>query len=304
MNVIVLTVIITMLLGAPAGILVSLAVAVIAAIIRSQGGLRERALGVLRTRFLWASATFSLAALLLEDWQSVAIVWLISAFTINAWRGHGPATDRDRSRMLARFAAALTGLAMAWVTMNWVTTPDCRVAPGRRVARSWRVRDGAALAIASLVRGDLLTRACTRPDNHSRDVHADHRRALHLSLDPPLVHLGHGSSCVGRRLDGRTIRDWGCAELEARSAGPQPLERVWKGLTGDRAVRRSLASMTETLSAWARFAWPVPSGDFAGSVGEPGANGRLRFQCVAQTRVQRQVVPIPSLARAVGTQVF
>ena len=25
--------------------------------------------------------------------------------------------------MLARFAAALTGLAMAWVTVNWVTTP-------------------------------------------------------------------------------------------------------------------------------------------------------------------------------------
>ena len=123
MNVIVLTVIIAMLLGAPAGILASLAVAVIAAVIRTQGGLRERALGVLRTRFLWASATFSLAALLLEDWQSVAIVWLLSAFTISAWRTHGPATDRDRSGMLARFAAALTGLAMAWVTINWVTTP-------------------------------------------------------------------------------------------------------------------------------------------------------------------------------------
>jgi|tagenome__1003787_1003787.scaffolds.fasta_scaffold20965259_3 hypothetical protein len=123
MDVIVLTVIISMLLGAPAGILVGLAVAVIAAMIRSKGGLRERALGVLRTRFLWASATFSLAALLLDDWQSVAILWLISAFTINAWRRHGPATDQDRSRMLARFAAALTGLAMAWVTVNWVTTP-------------------------------------------------------------------------------------------------------------------------------------------------------------------------------------
>jgi hypothetical protein len=123
MDVIVLTVIISLLLGAPAGILVGLAVAVIAAILRSKGALHERALGVLKTRFLWASATFSLAALLLEEWQLVAIFWLISAFTINAWRRHGPATDRDRSRLLARFAAALTGVAMAWVTVNWVTMP-------------------------------------------------------------------------------------------------------------------------------------------------------------------------------------
>jgi hypothetical protein len=122
MDVIVLTVIISMLLGAPAGILVGLAVAVIAAMIRSEGGLRERALGMLRTRFLLTSATFSLAALLLE-WQLVAILWFISAFTINAWRTHWPATDQDRSRILVRFAAALTGLAMAWVYVNWVTTP-------------------------------------------------------------------------------------------------------------------------------------------------------------------------------------
>ena len=123
MNIIVLTVILAIVLGTPSGILVSLAVAVIAAIIRSHGGLRERALGVLRTRFLWGSVTFSLAALLLGEWQLVAIIWLISAFTINAWRTHGSAIDRDRSRLLARFAAALTVLAMAWVTMNWVTTP-------------------------------------------------------------------------------------------------------------------------------------------------------------------------------------
>lgn len=123
MNVIVLTVVSTLLLGAPTGILASLTVAVVAATIRSQGGLRERAHGVLRTRFLWASAAFSLAALVIGEWQLVAIVWLISAFTINAWRRRGAATDRDRSQMLARFAAALTGLAMAWVTVNWVTTP-------------------------------------------------------------------------------------------------------------------------------------------------------------------------------------
>ena len=123
MDVVVLTVIIVMVLGAPGGILLSLALAVIAAVIRTQGGLRERTLGVMRTRFVWASAAFSLVAVVLEDWQSVAIVWLISAFTINAWRRHGTATDRDRSGMLARFAAALTGLTLAWVAGNWVTTP-------------------------------------------------------------------------------------------------------------------------------------------------------------------------------------
>ncbi len=174
----------TLVLGAPAGILVGLAVAVIAAISRSHGGPRERALGVLRTRFLWASATFSLAALLLEEWQLVAILWLISAFTINAWRRHGPATDRDRSRLLARFAAALTGLAMAWVTVNWVTTPIV----------VW------LLAVALLAAGvfgmvrrwpalpwfaqTLDTAACTRPDDYSRDVRADRRRALRLSRRP------------------------------------------------------------------------------------------------------------------------
>lgn len=123
MDVVVLAVVLSSVLGAPAGIVVALAVAVIAAMLRSHGGLRERALGVLRTPFLWGSATFSLAALLLGEWQLVAILWLISAFTINAWRRHGPATDRDRSRVLARLAAALTALAMAWVAVNWVTTP-------------------------------------------------------------------------------------------------------------------------------------------------------------------------------------
>lgn len=123
MNIIVLTIIIMMLLGAPNGLIVSLAVALIAAAVRTQGRLRERALGMLKTPFLWTSVAFSLAALLLEDGQGVAIVWLIVAFTISAWWGRGTVTDRDRAALIVRFVAALTGLTMAWVTWDWVTRP-------------------------------------------------------------------------------------------------------------------------------------------------------------------------------------
>ena len=60
---------------------------------------------------------------MLDDWQTVAIVWLIAAFVIDAWRGQGAATDRDRWGLVARFVAALAGFAMAWLLINWVTTP-------------------------------------------------------------------------------------------------------------------------------------------------------------------------------------
>ncbi len=123
MDVIVLTVILTTLLGAPAGIILSLAVAVIAAAVRSHGNVRVRALEVLKTRFVWVSLAFSLAALVLEDWQGVAIVWLIATFGINAWRRHGTSTDSDRAGLVARFLVALSGLTLAWATWNWVTTP-------------------------------------------------------------------------------------------------------------------------------------------------------------------------------------
>ena len=53
----------------------------------------------------------------------LAIVWLIAAFIIAAWRGQGAATDRDRWGLVARFVAALAGFAMAWLLINWVTTP-------------------------------------------------------------------------------------------------------------------------------------------------------------------------------------
>jgi hypothetical protein len=107
----------------PEGIILSLAAAVIAAGVRSRGTLHERALGMLGMGFLRASVAFSLAWLVLDDWQTVAIFWLIAAFIIDAWRGQGAAPDRDRWGLVAGFVAALAGFAMAWLYINWVTTP-------------------------------------------------------------------------------------------------------------------------------------------------------------------------------------
>jgi hypothetical protein len=72
---------------------------------------------------LQASVAFSLAWLVLDDWQTVAIVWLIAAFVIDAWRGQGAASERDRWGLVARFIAALAGFAIAWLSIDWVTTP-------------------------------------------------------------------------------------------------------------------------------------------------------------------------------------
>jgi hypothetical protein len=124
MDSIVVAVVASMVFGAPQGILLGLAAAVIAAGARSRGTLHERALGMLGMGFLQASVAFSLAALVLDDWQTVAIVWLIAAFVIAAWRGQGAAAGRDRWGLVARFVAALAGFAMAWLLINWVTTPN------------------------------------------------------------------------------------------------------------------------------------------------------------------------------------
>jgi hypothetical protein len=123
MDSIVVAVLATMVFGAPEGIILSLAAAVIAAAVRSRGTLHERALGMLGMGFLRASVVFSLAWLVLDDWQTVAIVWLIAAFIIDAWRAQRAATNRDRWGLVARFFAALAGFAMAWLYINWVTTP-------------------------------------------------------------------------------------------------------------------------------------------------------------------------------------
>ena len=123
MDSIVVAVVATMVFGAPQGIILGLAAAVIAAGVCWRGTLHERALEMLGMGFLQASVAFSVAALALDDWQTVAIVWLIAAFVIDAWRGQGAATDRDRWGLVARFVAALAGFAMAWLLINWVTTP-------------------------------------------------------------------------------------------------------------------------------------------------------------------------------------
>ena len=123
MNSIVVAVVATMVFGAPQGIVLSLAAAVIAAGVRSRGTLHERALGMLGMGFLRASVAFLLVWLVLDDWLEVAIVWLIAAFIIDAWRGQGATPDRDRWGLVARFVAALAGFAMAWLFINWVTMP-------------------------------------------------------------------------------------------------------------------------------------------------------------------------------------
>lgn len=123
MDSIVVAVLATMVFGAPHGIILGLAAAVVAAGVRSRGTLPERMRGILGMGFLWASVAFSIASLMLDDWQTVAIVWLIGAFIIDAWRGYGAATARDRWGLIARFVAALAGFAMAWLLINWVTTP-------------------------------------------------------------------------------------------------------------------------------------------------------------------------------------
>jgi hypothetical protein len=119
----------TKVFGVPEGIMLSLAAAVIAAGVRSRSTLHQRARGMLGMGFLRASVAFSLAWLVLDDWLGVAdwlevaIVWLIAAFIIEAWRGQGAATARDRWGLVARFVAALAGFALAWLSINWVTMP-------------------------------------------------------------------------------------------------------------------------------------------------------------------------------------
>jgi hypothetical protein len=97
--------------------------------------------------FLRASVAFSLAWLVLDDWLQVAdwlevaIVWLIAAFIIDAWRGQGAAPDRDRWGLVAGFVAALAGFAMpsAHWSSRW---------PSSECATDWR--QGAPRGVAGV----------------------------------------------------------------------------------------------------------------------------------------------------------
>ena len=123
---VVLAIVASMALNAPLGMAIGLVLALSVALAQSHGTMRERIRQVLGMGYVRAITVFAIASLVideLDDWKIAAIVWLIAAFAIGAWRTHGPLAAKDRSALLSRFAAAVAALAMAWLNMNWVTTP-------------------------------------------------------------------------------------------------------------------------------------------------------------------------------------
>ena len=203
MDMIVVAVLASMVLGAPQGILLSLAAAVIAAAVRARGTLRERARGMLGMGFLRASVAFALAWLVLDEWQLVAIVWLIAAFIIDAWRGHGAASDRDRWGLVARFVAALAGFADSVAVYQLGHDANRRLARRRRAAGQWGVRGDGALVGAALDGGSAVAGAHAWPGGHPRHLRPDHRGGRGLSVPPaggtlPRAAVRYGGAHVRR----------------------------------------------------------------------------------------------------------
>jgi len=133
-------------LGLVKGIALGLAAAVIVAVVRSHGTLPERVRQVLGAGYLRAVTAFAVVALVwneFDDWKAVAIVWLIGAFVAGAWLTSGPLAARDRWALIVGFAAAVAGMAMAWLNLNWLIMP----------AAAWFV--GVALVSASVVKAAL-----------------------------------------------------------------------------------------------------------------------------------------------------
>jgi hypothetical protein len=123
---IILAIIASMALNAPLGMAIGFVLALTVALAQSHGTMRQRIRHVLGMGYVRAITLFAIACLVideLDDWKVAAIVWLIAAFATGAWRTHGRLAAKDRWALLSRFAAAVAGLAMAWLNMNWVTTP-------------------------------------------------------------------------------------------------------------------------------------------------------------------------------------
>lgn len=123
---VVLAIIASMALNAPLGMAIGFVLALTVALAQSYGTMRERIRQVVGIGYVRAITAFAIASLVideLDDWKIVAIAWLIAAFAMGAWRTHGGLAAEDRWALLTRFAAAVAGLAMAWLNMNWVTTP-------------------------------------------------------------------------------------------------------------------------------------------------------------------------------------
>lgn len=123
---VVLAIIASMALNAPLGMAIGFVLALIVALAQSHGTMRERIRQVPGMGYAKAITAFAIASLVideLDDWKIVAIAWLIAAFAIGAWRTHGWLAAEDRWALLTRFAAAVAGLAMAWLHMDWVATP-------------------------------------------------------------------------------------------------------------------------------------------------------------------------------------
>jgi hypothetical protein len=123
---VVLAAVASMALNAPSGMAIGFVLALIVALARSEGTVRERmrqVTGVSHLRCMTAFAIVSLVGDELDDWKIVAITWFVAAFAIGAWRTHGQLAARDRWALSTRFAAAVAGVAMAWLHLNWVSTP-------------------------------------------------------------------------------------------------------------------------------------------------------------------------------------
>ena len=126
MTYIVLATTASLALHAPLGMAIGFLTALIVALAQSHGTMPERVHQILKMDHLKAMTAFAVVALAtdaLDDWKLAAIAWLVAAFATGAWRTDGLLAANNRWALLSRFTGAAAGLAMAWLNLNWVTTP-------------------------------------------------------------------------------------------------------------------------------------------------------------------------------------